>query len=248
MASASQTAVARIPISIAGRGGLVDKYFYLFASLLMAAIVGYGFGSTVNQNLLHASPPRPLLLWLHGAVFSGWVAFFILQSALVRTRNVKVHRLLGWLGAALGIAMVVLGVEVAIVMGRFDTNILHEPGFDAFLIVPLFDMVAFTAFFGLAILWRKKPELHRRFIFIASCGLTVAAFGRVPWINEHFNAYYAADVFILLGVIRDLLATRRIHKVYLVALPVLIACHTFVVHTETHASGWWVKIADKILG
>ena len=173
-------------------------------SLAIAAIVIWGFGHTVNQNLFHAAPPRPLLLWFHAAVFSGWVAFFIFQSALVRTHNVKWHRFFGWFGMALAAAMVPLGVATAIVMVRFDTYTLHMPGGNAFLIVPLFDMVAFTIFFSLAIVWRKKSEFHRRFIFIATCGLVVAAFGRVAWLNDHDLTYYCVDLLILLGAARDL--------------------------------------------
>ena len=166
MASLSQAAIARPGFRFAGRGGWLDRYFYFSMSLLLAAIVVWGFGHTVNQNLFHASPPRPLLLWFHGAAFSAWVLFYIFQSALVRTRNVKWHRLFGWFGAGLGAVMIFLGVMIAIVMGRFDTHTLHEPGSDAFLIVPLFDMVAFTTFFSLAILWRKSRNpsplhLHR---------------------------------------------------------------------------------------
>ena len=84
------------------RPGLLNQYFYLFMSLLIAAVVIYGFSQTIDQNLIHAAPPRPWLLYLHGAVFSAWVIFFIVQSALVRTRNVRVHRKLGWFGVGLG--------------------------------------------------------------------------------------------------------------------------------------------------
>ena len=248
MATVSQSAGVRPEVHFAGHGGLVDKYFYFAMSLLLAGIVVYGFGQTVDHNLIHATPPRPLLLWFHGAVFSTWVAFFIFQSALVRTRNVKLHRLLGWFGAALGTAMIVLGVAVAIVMVRFDTRTLHEPGGDAFLIVPLFDMLAFAVFFSLAVLWRKKPEMHRRLMFIATCGLVVAAFGRIPFVAEHGFSYYTVDVLIFLGILRDLVVNRSVHRVYLVALPVLIACHAFVIHTMTSASAWWLRIADRVLG
>src|ERR1022692_2541534 len=103
MATSAQTS-ARVAkksraVDVAGR------YFYFFMSLLIAAVVIYGFSHTVNQNLVHATPPRPWLLWLHGSLFSGWVAFFILQSALVRTRNVRIHRTTGWFGVGLAVAM-----------------------------------------------------------------------------------------------------------------------------------------------
>jgi hypothetical protein len=41
---------------------------------------------------------------------------------------------------------------------------------------------------------------------------------------------------------------RRVHRIYLIALPVLILCQNFVVHTVTSGSAWWLRIADRILG
>lgn len=228
--------------------GFVNRYFYLAASLLIAGIVVWGFSHTINDNLFHPSVPRPLILWFHGAAFSGWVAFFIFQSALVRTHNVKWHRFFGWFGAGLGTAMVVLGFTTAVIMGRFDTYRLHEPGSDGFLIVPFFDMVAFGTCLALAIAWRKKSELHRRLIFIATCGLLDAAFGRVDYIYNHGLFFWCLDGVILLGVLRDLFVTRRVHKVYLYALPPLIAVQAFVTYTWMSSSAWWVRIAHGILG
>src|SRR5579863_10755197 len=84
------------------RGGLHDRYFYFFMSLLIPAVVVYGFSFTVGNNLIHPAIPRPPILYLHAAVFSGWLLFFILQSALVRTRHVPAHRKIGWFGAGMG--------------------------------------------------------------------------------------------------------------------------------------------------
>ena len=247
MATVSQSASARTGIHFAGRSGLVDKYFYFSMGLLAAAIVIWGFSHTVNQNLLHAAVPRPMILWFHGVVFSAWVAFFIFQSGLVRTHNVKWHRFFGWFGVGLGAVMVPLGITTSIIMGRFDTLVKHEPGSDAFLIVPWYDMVAFATFFSLAVLWRKKPELHRRFIFIATCGLLSAAFGRFQYLSDHNIFYAGVDAVILLGVVRDLLVNRRVHRIYLIALPALMVCQAIVVYTFTSGSAWWSRIADRVL-
>ena len=46
-------------------------------------------------------------------------------------------------------------------MTRFNTE--HgRPDEAEFLIVPLFDMIAFATPFGLVLYGRKKPEFHRR--------------------------------------------------------------------------------------
>jgi hypothetical protein len=228
--------------------GFVNKYFYFAMSLLVAAIVVSGFSRTVDANLLSAPVPRPLILWFHGVAFSLWVAFFIFQSALVRTHNVKLHRFFGWFGAALGTAMVPLGITTAIVMARFHAYRLHEPGQDSFLIVPFYDMVAFGLLFGLAVAWRRKPELHRRLIFIATCGLLDAAFGRFDYIFNHGLFFPCLDGVILLGVLRDLFVNRRVHKAYLIALPVLIVPQAFVTYTWMSSSAWCLRIAHAIIG
>ena len=248
MASISQAGAVRPAHSVTSRGGLVDKYFYLAMGLLIACVVVAGFRLTVNGALFHPAVPRPLILWFHGSAFSGWVLFFIFQSLLVRTRNVKVHRSLGWFGAGLGAAMVLLGFTTAVVMSRFDIHTLHETNIAEFLIIPFYDMVAFGTLVTLAILWRKKPDFHRRLLFLATAGLLDAAFGRFQYLFD--TNLYAACVLavMLLGVVRDLLVDRRIHKVYLVALPCLTVAYTLAIYTWRSAAPWWMAIAHSILG
>ncbi|HEX5244119.1 MAG TPA: hypothetical protein VFW23_12720, partial [Tepidisphaeraceae bacterium] len=154
MASISQDVMPRPMSRVTGRGGLVDKYFYFAMSLVIAAIVLYGFSQTINQHLFHPAVPRPFLLWVHGAAFSSWVAFYIFQSALVRTHNVRLHRTLGWFGVGLGALMAPLGIAIGTIMGRFDLHTLHQPDAEAFLIVPYYDMAMLAVTLTLAIAWR----------------------------------------------------------------------------------------------
>jgi FtsH-binding integral membrane protein len=248
MVSVPHGAFARPLSPVTRRGGLLDRYFYFCMSLLVAAIVVWGFSHSVESNLFHPAVPRPFILWIHAAAFSGWVVFFIAQSTLVRTHNVRLHRSFGWFGAALGTVMVPLGITTAIVMGRFDTHRLHQAGADAFLIVPFYDMLAFAVLFALAVYWRRKPELHRRIIFLATCGLLDAAFGRFNYVFDHSLFFLCVDAVILLGLGRDLLVNGSIHRVYRVALPALMVCQGFVVYTLRSDSSWWIRIAHSILG
>lgn len=250
MASLTQGAASYSRHKVAGRSGLVDRYFYFAMSLLIAVIVVWGFSHTVNQDLLRPLVPPPAILWFHAAAFTGWVAFFIFQSTLVRTRNVKWHRYFGVYGATLGAIMVPLGVATAVVMARFQTYRLHEKGRDAFLIIPVCGMIYFAVFLSLAILWRKKPELHRRLIFIATCVLLEAAFGRIAFFIRIpvLSIYSGVDGLILLGAARDLIVNRRIHRVYLVALPLLMISQSFIVYTHNHNSAWWLHIAHGLIG
>jgi hypothetical protein len=228
------------------RASFWRQYFYFFMSLLIAATVLYGFSHTIDHNLIHPSPLPPLVLYIHAIVFPGWVVFFIAQSALIRSHNVRVHRRLGWFGVGLAVAIVVLGVLTATSMDRFAIQQKVPVNAAAFLIVQLMDIACFAVPFALAIYWRKKPEFHRRLVLIASCALTDAAFGRFPALPFIFSPV-GVDALICLGVIRDFIVERRVHKVYLYALPILIVCQIVAMETFVHASPWWVHVANGIL-
>ena len=159
---------------------LLGRYFYLGMALLLTAIVFYGFSGTIEANLFHPSFPRPVVLYVHAAVFGAWMILFIIQSALVAVgRKPGWHRRLGWFGFVLGCAMPVLGVTSALRMTRLRAA-FGDTDDVAFLILALCDMAAFATLFGLAIVWRKQPETHRRLMFIATCGICVAAVTRLP--------------------------------------------------------------------
>ena len=240
-----------------------EKYFYLFMSLLITAVVVYGFSRTVEKKLIHAAPPRPFVLYIHGALFFGWVLFFVLQSGLVRTRKVQWHQRIGWLGVGLGLAMFVVGVSTAIIMARFNKVELHAKYPEANLLVSFFDISAFTIAFGLAVWWRKKPEFHRRLQLLACCALTAAAFGRflplfvspermhsrtafalAAWVT----LYAGVDFLILLAIGLDWIVMRRIHRVYMYGLPAFVICQALVIYTIFHHSTWWLKTAAAVLG
>ncbi len=226
----------------------LSRYFYLCMALVMAALVVWGFSRTVDANLFHANPPRPLLLWMHGAAFSAWVVFFILQSSLVRARKVSVHRFLGWFGVGLATAMVALGFTIAVVMARFDTVVLHQGGADAFLSIPFCDMIVFGSCMAFAIAWRKWPDYHRRLVFIASCQLMDAAVGRFDFIFNHNLFYPSLDLLIVLGMMRDWVVEGRVHKVYLYVLPPMIVVQSLAVYAWRLNPAWWQGITHTILG
>lgn len=225
------------------------RYFYLFMALLIAAVIVYGFSYTIDRNLIHPKIPRPRLLYFHAALFTGWLIFFIVQSLLVRTHNVQIHRTIGWFGVGIGCLIPLVGVATSVTMARFNMMELKMKNADADMIIPMWDMVAFTPAFVLAIYWRKKPEFHRRLILIATCVLTAAGWGRFPeWLLPPVLFYSGVDLLILLGVIRDWVVAGKVHPVYLYALPVLIAGQTVVMYANVHRSPGWMSIAHAILG
>lgn len=222
------------------------RSFYFLMSLLVMAVVVYGFGRKLDEKLIHAASPRPLILYIHAMLFATWVMFYTVQSALVRTRKVKVHKTLGWFGLALGSAIPVAGIATALVM--IGMEVRQGLTFIApFFAVAVQDMISFGVTFGLAFWWRAKPEFHRRLMFMATCALTSAAFARIPWVPGRWF-YAGVDCLILLGVVRDLMTMKRIHPVYLWGLPLMMLGQIATMYVMVTKWPPWMKVVNAIFG
>jgi hypothetical protein len=225
----------------------LGRYFYFAMTLLMAVLSLWAFSNTVSVRLLHATPPRPLLLWFHAAAFAAWIALFIAQSALVRVHNIRVHRSLGWFGASLAAIMVVSGFVVSIVMVRFEITVLHQ-NVAPFLSILWCDLIIFGACMALAIYFRKRPDYHRRLVFLASCQLMQATFVRFHYLGHHNLFFPALDLLILAGILRDLIVDARINRVYLRAFPAIILLQALCTYLQLASPKFWQAATQAILG
>ena len=218
--------------------GLMDRNFYFAMSLLIAGVVIFGFGQTVDHRLIHARVRRPVLVWVHGVVFSAWVMLLIVQSCVVRSGNVQLHRRLGAFGIGLGVTVAVLGMWTAFVMRPFDLAHGGELAQDApNMTIASLDIASFTVPFALAVWWRRRPEFHRRLMLVATIGLCSAAFVRFPHPFGWPWYYFETDLLVLLCVARDLIVMRRVHPVYAVALPAMLLAQFLVMYADLHIWG-----------
>ena len=248
--AAPRSSVAARPATHPPRGLklFLSRYFYFSMTLLMALLSLWAFSNTVAVRLLHANPPRPLLLWFHAAAFAAWIPLFVVQSTLVRAHRVRVHRTLGWIGAALAAFMVVSGFIVANVMLRFEITVLHQQGVESFLAILWCDLIIFGVCMALAIYFRKRPEYHRRLVFLASCQLMQATFVRFHYLGYHNLFFPAVDLLILAGILRDLIVDARINRVYLYAVPSMLVLQIFSTYLQRVNPAWWQSATHAILG
>jgi len=118
----------------------------------------------------------------------------------------------------------------------------------ASLALPCFDMVAFAALCWSGLLWRRHAAYHRRLMFMASAGLTAAAFARFPpAIIPDSGWYPAVDALILAGSVCDAVLERRIHPAYWYGLPAIIVGQSLAMwafHTQAPA---WLVVARGLL-
>ncbi len=136
---------------------------------------------SVANKLVHA----------HGIVMSVWVLFFVAQTVLIRTKNIKIHMTMGMVGVALAALVIVVGLATA-----YDAQLVRgaaPPGVNphAFFLLPVGDMLLFTAFFGAAIYYRKKASEHKCLMFLTAIAFVPAALFRVPVVPPEYAEIWA---------------------------------------------------------
>jgi len=208
--------------------------------VLAVGVVLYGFSFTIRDALLHPAFPLPTVLFVHAAVFFFWLLLFILQGSLVNARRADLHRRIGPVGLVLGATIPVLGVATAITMTRLHVSHGDVGVADSFPI-PIWDMATFTTAFTLAALWRRRPDYHRRLMWIATCALTAAAWGRMPFLDHAEWFYVGVDALIVVAAVRDWIEFGAIHVVFKVAIPAIIAGQFLLAWLRW--SPWWLHMA-----
>jgi hypothetical protein len=227
------------------RTSALARPFYFYMAILAAAVVTYGFSRTIDAGLIHPSFVVPAILYVHVATFVGWLALLLLQTGLIQSGRGALHRRIGLASIGFGAGLVVVGVWVSIVMARLEAA-RGDAQAGSFLIVPFADMAVFGTLFALGVRYRRSPETHRRLMLMAAFSLTAAAFARFPQFIVPRGWYPAAvDVAIGLGVLRDLMVQKRVHRVYLIGLPLLIAAQ--VLTAAIHHAAWWAAASKVFL-
>lgn len=229
-----------------------DRAFYTAMAIIATLIVFAGFAPSFF--LAMANPgARPLapIYHFHGAVFTLWMAFFILQNVLIWKGNRMLHMRLGQFGAVLGCFMIVMAFWVTLHATRegFGGPLGQLPDKIQAMAVPFFDMFVFAPLFLAGLYYRvRAPEAHKRLMMMATVGgLLGAAIGRAPlFIGELDRQLYLYLALIFAGPVYDLVTRRRIHPAYFFAL---IPCLLLLtgMRLSIGASGWWHDFANSIL-
>src|SRR5678815_1698581 len=81
--------------------------FFFWSSALLLSFLLVGFAPTLYLRALFAVAPIPGYLYVHGAVLTAWFAWLVVQTTMVRTGRIALHRRLGVVGAVIAAAVIV---------------------------------------------------------------------------------------------------------------------------------------------
>lgn len=131
------------------------RHYFAAITLFVLTISIVAFWDNIVTDTGQKSNSDPKMI-VHGLFTGAWVAILFVQSALIDARNARLHRRLGWWGAAIaaGLVLSTIYLFAAVWKGwpQMDPDVRANR-----LLLP-----GFAVFAGLAIVWRKRPVLHKR--------------------------------------------------------------------------------------
>jgi len=256
MAGAISTPVIRSQQqSAAVRTLASERLFYVIAGSVMLVVTGVGFrlflahgkgfgGGEITRQIL------PLVV-VHGLAMFSWVVLFLVQSVFILNGNPSLHMRIGVGGAVLAGIMVPLGSVAATLSARYNPDI-YEPlgGARFFLATMLGEMLCFGLFVGVALIYRRRPEIHRPMMLLASLMIISGSLGRCPYIGQYalMPPLYVLGPALTLGALFLLLhwamtrALNRYDALGYVAMVVASCMFIVIGHSAT-----WNQIAGAIL-
>src|SRR5258708_18056314 len=155
---------------------------------ILVVIVAVGFApSFYLRSYLAAAPPAsahqplPMVVYAHGVVLTLWFLLFLVQTILVASRRVPVHRFLGVVGAALAVAVCTASSFVVIRLAARAVAHGVDSGPVALIVTGDSGLVILFALFVLAaIAFRRRPDVHKRLMLLATISIVAPALSRLP--------------------------------------------------------------------
>jgi hypothetical protein len=183
--------------------------------------------------------PLPLYLWAHGIVLTAWFVLVVAQTGLIAAGRTALHRRLGIVGVVLAVLLVITSAMAtlrlpvrATAAGVADSPIVAQlrQGNTAALVV-------FSVLVAIAIVVRRRGEVHKRLLLIATLNIvppaaarlagtiTFAGIGETTAIAVSFGGLIAMAASL---IVYDVVTRRRPHPATLIGLALVFVLPAIV--------------------
>ncbi len=236
------------------------RYLYTAFAALLVVVTLVGFQQFYFHGRAYPAhpipPPLKGILITHGLLMTGWITLFLLQPLLIVSGNRKMHITLGTVGAVLAAAMLVVGVYTPIATTRVEPDIvlwgLNRHHFTA---IPILSIVTFAEFVALGVWNRRRPEIHRPMMLLATLSIMAAPADRITGLPDLYAATIWGRIFgpffipLLIGVlflVTKLALTRRFDRPFAAGFVALTVISVAIL--KFAATDAWLRFATMLVG
>jgi uncharacterized membrane protein YozB (DUF420 family) len=172
------------------------RWYFVAVALAMIVVAVAGFAPAIVDPSQRLAPLTPLVA-AHGILVLCWLLLFLFQAVLIRSRHVAFHRRMGIVAPVLLTVLVPLSYVVTVQMVHRGFDLSGDQGGKT---DPLFGsifnfatLIEFLVLAGIALAYRRRREIHKRFMLFANITLMGAPI-------THFLGYFGLlSAFTVLG-------------------------------------------------
>src|ERR1700733_11081312 len=235
------------------------RRFHLLMAGIFVLIAFGGFTPTYWARLAGGTFHAPPILHIHGFLLFSWTLFYFLQTWLVASGRTLSHKSWGLFGIALFSTMVCSIIATRVTLLRLeDAHGVGDAG-KRFSAVAILALPMMIGLFAAAIANIRKPEVHKRLMYVLMASMMTPAIARVfltllapPGAAESgppppFVAVppaLVAFLLIVVAIVYDWRTRGRPHKVYIYG-GLLVLLETFLV-VPVSGSQAWLNVARSL--
>ncbi len=205
-----------------------DSVLFVSLAVIFLIISLLAFGEKlIFEPILLAKSSLSATKIIHGILFFAWVFLFLAQAILIKRSNFKYHKYFGYGG--IGLISVVLfdgcimSIEYANAFTPTDNIgdlIIRASGVWANIHVLLATLILVV----LAVVYRRHPDLHQRFMLLAATSLMtgplarIASYGVIP-LHEGATVFVGLLILLLIPILYEFTKYKKVNPIYLWNLP-----------------------------
>jgi hypothetical protein len=234
-----------------------DRVFFSTAAAINLLIMLVGFSAFYTSGRAEGGravdPAIMAVVIVHGMSITAWYVLSLVQSLLITVKNRKLHMKLGWSALALAPIVAVSGLMVAMRSAQAAPNFnFFGMHYHDFLLVMLVEIALFSGLVTAGMVMRKRPEIHRSMMLLASLSLLLGATTRIPKLVALFGGHASRTAFFgpvfVLAVVMILTrwaATRKFDRWLAGGYTLMVA--VYLVSEQCSRTDAWRQIATMLL-
>jgi hypothetical protein len=228
-----------------GSGVQTDsRRFHLWMAGVFVLIAFGGFTPTYWAKMATGTLHPPPITHIHGMLLFSWTLFYFIQTAWIASGRTQTHRAWGLAGIALFSVMICSIVVLKITMLRLDDARGFGDASRRFSAVAFGALPVMIGLFALAIAKVRKPEVHKRLMYVLMVGLMIPAIARLfvtylapagaaeggpPPAFVSIPPGLAAALLFVVAMVYDWRTRGRAHQVYVYGSIVVVAANILAV-------------------